>query len=108
MPTPAPLNLVVVSRHDSARVANLRPFADGAAAYSFMPSMVSVDPPNDRVYGMDAGPGSACGSFPPAAADPVPPGPRTYAFRRIRARVWVIVGRPTGAASHADRGGDRV
>src|SRR5215510_14517788 len=47
-PTPTPMSVVAVSQADSTQVANLQPFADSGAKNSFIPSMVSVDPANER------------------------------------------------------------
>ncbi|HWJ96670.1 MAG TPA: hypothetical protein VNQ33_00840, partial [Acidimicrobiales bacterium] len=56
-PTSTPMSVFAVSQTDSSKVANLQPFADAGADNSFIPSMVSVDPDNQRVYVMDAGAG---------------------------------------------------
>jgi hypothetical protein len=56
-PTSTPMSVFAVSQDDSSQVANLQPFADADAKNSFIPSMVSVDPANQRVYVMDAGAG---------------------------------------------------
>ncbi|MFD8781011.1 hypothetical protein [Kitasatospora sp. NPDC059599] len=60
-PTPTPMSVVAVSQSDSTKVANIQPFADSGSKNSFIPSMVSVDPENDRVYAMDAGAGKLAG-----------------------------------------------
>jgi len=60
-PTSTPMSVVAVSQADSLQVANLQPFASAGAKNSFIPSMVSVDPENDRVYVMDAGAGKLAG-----------------------------------------------
>jgi hypothetical protein len=60
-PTSTPMSVFAVSQADSTKVANLQPFADSGAKNSFIPSMVSVDPENNRVYVMDAGVGSVAG-----------------------------------------------
>jgi hypothetical protein len=57
-PTSTPMSVVAVSQADATKVANLQPFASNGAKNSFIPSMVSVDPQNNRIYVMDAGPGS--------------------------------------------------
>lgn len=54
-PTSTPMSVFAVSQDDSAKTANLEPFADTEAKHSFIPSMVSADPENGRVYVMDAG-----------------------------------------------------
>lgn len=56
-PTSTPMSVFAVNQSDSTQVANLQPFADADANNSFIPSMVSVDPENHRVYVMDAGAG---------------------------------------------------
>ncbi|WP_417564452.1 hypothetical protein [Microbacterium sp.] len=56
-PTSTPMSVFSVSQADSSKGANLQPFADSGAKNSFIPSMVSVDPENHRVYVMDAGAG---------------------------------------------------
>ncbi|SFS07051.1 hypothetical protein SAMN04487846_2185 [Microbacterium sp. cf046] len=54
-PTSTPMSVFSVSQADSTQVGNLQPFADSDSDNSFIPSMVSVDPDNGRVYVMDAG-----------------------------------------------------
>jgi hypothetical protein len=54
-PTSTPMSVVAVRQTDDSQIANLQPFADVGAKNSFIPSMVSVDPENQRVYVMDAG-----------------------------------------------------
>lgn len=56
-PTSTPMSVFAVSQADSAQIANLQPFESTEAKNSFIPSMVSVDPDNGRVYVMDAGAG---------------------------------------------------
>jgi hypothetical protein len=60
-PTSTPMSVVAVSQADASKVANLQPFANSGAKNSFIPSMVSVDPENNRVYAMDAGAGKLAG-----------------------------------------------
>jgi hypothetical protein len=60
-PTPTPMSVFAVSQTDATKVANLQPFANSGAKNSFIPSMVSVDPDNARVYVMDAGAGKLAG-----------------------------------------------
>ncbi|MFJ3792157.1 hypothetical protein [Kitasatospora sp. NPDC090091] len=60
-PTSTPMSVVAVSQSDSSKTANIQPFANSGAKQSFIPSMVSVDPPNNRVYVMDAGAGKMAG-----------------------------------------------
>jgi len=60
-PTSTPMSVVAVSQSDSTEVANLQPFADSGSKNSFIPSMASVDPANNRVYVMDAGAGKLAG-----------------------------------------------
>jgi DNA-binding beta-propeller fold protein YncE len=55
------MSVFAVSQADSTQVANLQPFADSGSDNSFIPSMVSVDPENNRVYVMDAGAGMLAG-----------------------------------------------
>ena len=60
-PTSTPMSVIAVSQADSKKVANLQPFASSGAKNSFIPSMVSVDPSNNRIYVMDAGAGKIAG-----------------------------------------------
>ncbi|MER7754496.1 hypothetical protein [Kitasatospora sp. NPDC097643] len=60
-PTPTPMSVVAVSQADSTKVATVQPFANSGSKNSFIPSMVSVDPENNRVYAMDAGAGKLAG-----------------------------------------------
>jgi hypothetical protein len=54
-PTSTPMSVFAVSQADATQVSNMQPFANSGAKNSFIPSMVSVDAANDRVYVMDAG-----------------------------------------------------
>lgn len=56
-PTSTPLSVFAVSQDDASDTANIEPFASSGSKNSFIPSMVSVDPANNRVYAMDAGAG---------------------------------------------------
>ena len=60
-PTSTPMSVVAVSQADAKQIANLEPFASSGAKNSLIPSMVSVDPQNNRVYVMDAGAGKLAG-----------------------------------------------
>jgi hypothetical protein len=60
-PTSTPMSVIAVSQADAAKVANLQPFASSGAKNSFIPSMVTVDPQNHRIYVMDAGAGKLAG-----------------------------------------------
>ena len=57
-PTPTPMSVIAVAQGDSSKVSNIQPFAR-SNGQSFIPSMVSVDPDNNRIYVMDAGAGSS-------------------------------------------------
>src|SRR5262245_30157907 len=52
-PTSTPMSVVAVSQGDASKVLDLQPFAGSKAKNSFIPSMVSVDPAAQQVYGMD-------------------------------------------------------
>jgi hypothetical protein len=60
-PTSTPMSVIAVSQANAKQVANLQPFASSGAKNSFIPSMVSVDPQNNRIYVMDAGAGKLAG-----------------------------------------------
>jgi hypothetical protein len=60
-PTSTPMSVFAVSQADASQVSNIQPFASSGAKNSFIPSMVSVDPANNRVYVMDAGAGKIAG-----------------------------------------------
>jgi hypothetical protein len=60
-PTSTPMSVVAVSQADAKQMANLQPFASSGAKNSLIPSMVSVDPQNNRIYVMDAGAGKLAG-----------------------------------------------
>jgi hypothetical protein len=47
--------------HLNREVSNLQPFASSGAKNSLIPSMVSVDPQNNRIYVTDAGAGKLAG-----------------------------------------------
>ena len=56
-PARAPLSVVAVSQGNDDLVYRLDPFADSKAPLSFIPSMLSVDPENNRIYAHDGGVG---------------------------------------------------
>lgn len=58
LPTSTPMSLVAISQ-SSGKISRVAPFAAQQTSYdkSFLPSMVTVDPDNSRVYAMDAGVG---------------------------------------------------
>jgi len=60
-PTSTPMSVIAVSQADATKVANLQPFGSSSAKNSLIPSMVSVDPQNNRIYVMDAGAGKLAG-----------------------------------------------
>ena len=60
-PTSTPMSVIAVSQANATQVSNLQPFASSGAKNSFIPSMVSVDPQNNRIYVMDAGAGKLAG-----------------------------------------------
>ena len=63
LPTSTPMSLVAIAQSD-AKVSRVDPFASLQAPHqlSFLPSMVTADPDNSRVYVMDAGAGEV-GAF---------------------------------------------
>ena len=62
VPADTPLS-VVAMRQSDAKVSNIQPFADDmkSRSKSFLPSMITADPENSRVYAMDAGVGKVGG-----------------------------------------------
>ena len=60
-PTSTPMSVVAVSQANAKQIANLQPFASSGAKNSLIPSMVTVDPQNNRIYVMDAGAGKFAG-----------------------------------------------
>ncbi len=56
-PTSTPMSTFAVSQESSSQVSDIQPFANSGAKQSFIPSMVSADPVNNRIYVMDAGAG---------------------------------------------------
>jgi hypothetical protein len=60
-PTSTPMSVIAVSQANAKQIANLQPFANSGAKNSLIPSMVSVDPQNNRIYVMDAGAGKLAG-----------------------------------------------
>jgi hypothetical protein len=60
-PTSTPMSVVAVSQANAKQIANLQPFASSGAKNSLIPSMVTVDPQNNRIYVMDAGAGKLAG-----------------------------------------------
>ena len=55
------MSVFAVSQADASQISDIQPFASSGAKNSFIPSMVSVDPANNRVYVMDAGAGKIAG-----------------------------------------------
>jgi hypothetical protein len=49
------MSVIAISQADASQVSNIQPFKSSGSKNSFIPSMVSVDPDNNRVYVMDAG-----------------------------------------------------
>jgi len=62
VPSDTPLSIVAMRQSD-AKVSNLQPFASDMKkrSKSFLPSMITADPENSRVYAMDAGIGKVGG-----------------------------------------------
>ena len=62
VPSDTPLSIVAMRQSD-AKVSNLQPFASDMKkrSKSFLPSMVTADPDNSRIYAMDAGIGKVGG-----------------------------------------------
>ena len=54
LPTRAPLRVSVISQRDGRERYSLAPFADVGAPWSFMPSKVSTDLANGRIYSAEA------------------------------------------------------
>jgi hypothetical protein len=64
LPSPTPLSLVAARQSDAKLVSmqpfsNLKPGEGTVGAQAFLPSMLSVDIPNNRIFVMDAGEGLA-------------------------------------------------
>lgn len=53
IPSPVPMSIVAVSQRDASRIHRFEPFAQDSAGGSFIPSMPTVDPVNNRVYSFD-------------------------------------------------------
>ncbi len=60
-PSATPMSVIAIPQADSSKVSNIQPFGSGVGQQSFIPSMVSVDPENNRIYVMDAGVGKLAG-----------------------------------------------
>lgn len=56
-PSAAPLSVVAVNINDDQRILRIDPFADSRIPFSVIPSALTVDPANNRIYAMDTGPG---------------------------------------------------
>ena len=56
-PTSTPSSVVAISQDNASQLTRIDPFADSNAKNSIVPSMPSVDPVNNRIYVIDAGPG---------------------------------------------------
>lgn len=56
-PSQVPLSVVAVHMDDSERVLRIDPFADSRIPTSVIPSALTADPANNRIYAMDTGPG---------------------------------------------------
>jgi outer membrane protein assembly factor BamB len=57
LPSEAPLSVVAVNINDDQNVLRIDPFADSRIPISVIPSALTVDPANNRIYAMDTGPG---------------------------------------------------
>lgn len=57
LPAQAPLSVVAISQDDAAVRYRIDPFADSTSPISFIPSMLSVDPENNRIYAQDTAAG---------------------------------------------------
>ena len=56
-PTSTPSSVVAISQDDASKISRIDPFASSNAKNSIVPAMPSVDPVNNRIYVIDAGPG---------------------------------------------------
>jgi hypothetical protein len=56
-PTSTPSSVVAISQANANQISRIDPFASSNAKNSIVPSMPSVDPVNNRIYVIDAGPG---------------------------------------------------
>ncbi len=56
-PSDAPLSVVAVNIDDDQRILRIDPFTDSHMPVSVIPSALTVDPANNRIYAMDTGPG---------------------------------------------------
>ncbi|HEY6285233.1 MAG TPA: hypothetical protein VIX20_06185 [Ktedonobacteraceae bacterium] len=56
-PTSTPSSVVAISQDNATQISRIDPFASSNAKNSIVPSMPSVDPVNNRIYVIDAGPG---------------------------------------------------
>ena len=60
-PSSAPMSVVAIHQGDASKVVRLNPMPLPAGAQSYLPSMVSVDPENQMIYGFDHGAGQQVG-----------------------------------------------
>ncbi|MGI8662251.1 MAG: hypothetical protein ACR2LQ_03455 [Acidimicrobiales bacterium] len=61
VPSPDPMSVHCIDQSDSSHRHEVRPFADAGMAISFLPSMLSADPENQRLYTHDAAAGLLAG-----------------------------------------------
>ncbi len=60
-PTTTPLSVVAISQADPTQITRIQPMPLEPGQVSYIPSAVTVDPPNNRIYAMDPGPGKVVG-----------------------------------------------
>jgi hypothetical protein len=56
-PANVPLSVFAVSQADSSKLTRIEPMPLKPGQVSYIPSLPSFDPPNNRIYAMDPGPG---------------------------------------------------
>ena len=56
-PTSTPSSVMAISQDNATQLSRIDPFASSNAKNSIVPAMPSVDPVNNRIYVIDAGPG---------------------------------------------------
>lgn len=57
VPAATPMSVLAVSQSDPSKRYSVQPFKDSRAPRSFLPSMITVDPDNMRLFAQDAGAG---------------------------------------------------
>ena len=60
-PTNVPLSVIAISQENASKISRIEPMPLEPGQVSYIPSMVSLDRENNRIYAMDPGPDKSVG-----------------------------------------------